>query len=78
MPICLLAHSACVRRRAIESNGATSTPQSFLAGTWRGTLTIQPNPTGTATRPAGQRCGDVDIRGRTPDEPPNIPSDDSI
>lgn len=23
-----------------------SAPQSFLAGTWRGTLTIQPNPTG--------------------------------
>ena len=25
---------------------APSAPQSFLAGTWRGTLTIQPNPTG--------------------------------
>ena len=25
---------------------APSGPQSFLAGTWRGTMTIQPNPTG--------------------------------
>jgi len=25
---------------------APSAPQSFLAGTWRGILTIQPNPTG--------------------------------
>ena len=29
-----------------SSPTAPSAPQSFLAGTWRGTMTIQPNPTG--------------------------------
>ena len=29
-----------------SSPTAPSAPQSFLAGTWRGTLTIHPNPTG--------------------------------
>ena len=40
---------ADARRRAADgasSPTAPSAPQSFLAGTWRGTLTIQPNPTG--------------------------------
>ena len=32
-------------------------PQSFLAGTWRGTLTIQPNPTGP--QPASPVSGAV-------------------
>lgn len=42
--VSLLMLSAC----GGGSSGPTSpsAPQSFLAGTWRGTMTIQPNPTG--------------------------------
>ena len=34
---------------------APTGPQSFLAGTWRGTMTIQPNPTGATTSNASHR-----------------------
>ena len=36
---------------------APTGPQSFLAGTWRGTMTIQPNP--TAPQPAMPVTGPV-------------------
>ena len=42
--------------------------QSFLVGTWRGTMTIQPDPTGAATWSPGQRDRDLDLRGGAADK----------
>ena len=40
----LIGLSACGGGKAPAGPSAPSTPQSFLAGTWHGTVTIQVNP----------------------------------
>ena len=49
VPVSLLALSAC--GGGSPGPTAPSAPQSFLTGTWRGTMTIQPNPTGPQPPP---------------------------
>lgn len=55
MVVSLLALSAC--GGGSPGPTAPSGPQSFLAGTWRGTMTIQPNP--TAPQPPSPVSGAV-------------------
>jgi hypothetical protein len=44
LPLLIMTLSACGGGSSTPTT--PSDPQSFLAGTWRGTLTIQPDPTG--------------------------------
>jgi hypothetical protein len=55
-----------------------SGPQSFLAGTWRGTMTILPNPTAPAAADSRHRPRDVDLRSGSTDKPADVQDDDSV
>ena len=65
----LLALAAC--GDGDRAPTAPTGPQSFLAGTWRGTMTIQPDPTGR-NRLRRHGAGDMDVRGRAADQPADV------
>ena len=50
--------------------------QSFLAGTWQGTVTIQVAPGPSGPQPATVGFDDVDVRGRATDQPADVQGDD--
>ena len=59
---------------AVPAPTTPSPAQSFLTGTWRGTMTIQPDPTGPQPGARQRRC-DLDVRGGAADEPADLPRD---
>ena len=57
---------------------APSGPQSFLTGTWRGTVTIQVESDLPGTPPPNRCVDDLDVRGCAANEPSDVPRHDSL
>ena len=75
--LALLALGAVSCGRESTPTGPSG-PTSFLAGTWRGTVTIQVNPAAAEPTAAVKRRDDVDVRSRSADEHAVVPCDDSL